>query len=202
VKRLLLVLLFLLAGCGGGGTPPVSVPPMPATTPMAVPVFLRVTTGSGGSLLAVVQRNGTTRISSALGGRKVTITENGGRYTRKGRTLAVAKTYGDGVKLKSAAGRTLWRARISSGRVQVRRGEANLRYEFERAGDDRVKVKRGSTEIGDVRTIEQGSRLDLADGATLGLSSSPPGNGLAVLLCREIPPDLRAVLAAAVLARQ
>jgi hypothetical protein len=167
-----------------------------------MPAFLRVTGRPNGSLVAVVWRNGVTTIISRLGGTRVTIAGKAGRYTRRGRLVAVAKTYHDGVRLKTARGRTLWRAKISRGRVQIRRGETNVRYEFRPYGDDRIIVRQGTLLVGSVRAIEQGAEVVDARGAKLGLSSSPPGNDMAVLLCGEMPPDLRAILTSAMLRRR
>jgi hypothetical protein len=167
-----------------------------------MPAFLRVTGRPGGSLVAVAWRNGVTTITSELGGKRVTIAGKAGRYTRHGRLVAVAKTYRDGVRLRTAHGRTLWRVKIFHGRVQVRRGEKNVRYEFRPYRDDRIVVRQGLLVVGSVRAIEQGAEVVDARGARLGLSSSPPGNDMAVLLCREMGPDLRAVLTATMLRRR
>jgi hypothetical protein len=198
VKRLLVVSLVLVAGCGSGGQVRTPAPPAPSTA-TAVPAFLRVTGRPSGSLMAVVWRNGVTTITSRLGGAKVTIAGKAGRYTGRGRLLAVVKTYRDGVKLKNARGRTLWRAKILHGRVQIRRGETNVRYEFRPYGDDRIIVRQGTLVVGSVRAIERGAVVLDARGTRLGMSSSRPGNDLAVLLCREMAPDLRAILTAAML---
>jgi hypothetical protein len=152
--------------------------------------------------MAVAWRDGVTTITSRLGGTKVTIAGKDGRYTRHGRLLAVVKTYRDGVRLKTSHGRTLWRARTVHGRVQIRRGETRVRYEFRRYGDDRIIVRQGTVVIGSVRAVEQGAVVVDARGTRLGLSSSRPGTDMAVLLCREMPPDLRAILAAAMLRHQ
>lgn len=201
MKRLLVLALVLLAGCGSGAQlkAPASPVPSSASASAAMPAFLRVTGRPSGSVMAVVWRNGVTTITSRLGGTKVTIAGKAGRYTQRGRLLAVAGIYRDGVRLKSAHGRTLWRARIVHGRVQIRRGETNVRYDFRRYGDDRIIVRQGAFLIGSVRAIEEGAVVLDARGIRLGLSSSPPGYDMAVLLCREIPPDLRAVLTAAML---
>ena len=201
MKRLLVVSLVVLAGCGSDGrvrTPPVS-PTAVRSSATAMPAFLRVTGRPNGSLVAVAWRNGVTTITSNLGGPRVTIAGKAGRYTRHGRLVAVARTYRDGVRLKTAHGRTLWRVKISRSRVQVRRGERNVRYEFRPYGDDRIIVRQGLLLVGSVRAIEQGAEVVDARGVKLGLSSSPPGNDMAVLLCREMTPDLRAVLTAAML---
>lgn len=204
MKRLVVVaLLVLAAGCGSGGQAQTPASPDPAqSTAIAMPAFLRVTGRPSGSVMAVVWRNGVTTITSRLGGTKVTIAGKAGRYTRRGRLLAVASTSRDGVRLKDIYGRTLWRARIGRYRVQIRRGETNPRYEFRRYADDRIVVRQGAILIGSVRPIEQGAEVVDARGVRLGLSSSRPGNAMAVLLCREMPPDLRAILTAAMLGRR
>ncbi|MCO5994099.1 hypothetical protein [Actinoallomurus rhizosphaericola] len=191
---------LLLAGCSGGGNggsgERETAPPAP-TTASAAPAYLRVTTAAGGPLLTVDTAGATTRITSRLGGAPVTITGTDGRYAEGGRVVAVAKSAADGVKLKDTAGRTLWRAKVAAGQVRIRRGESDTRYEFRREADGRIKVKQGQTEVGDVRPEEQGAKVETADGATVARSGAAPSPGLAVLLCREVPPDLRAVLAAA-----
>ncbi len=202
MKRLLpLVPLFLFTGCGSGTETPAAGPPVAAApTSTTLPVFLRVTTGHSRSLLTVVEHDGKTTIVSRLGGTTVTIAGQNGRYVRRGRLLIEAKRYSDGIKLKTAAGRTLWRAKIAAGRVQIRRGEVTTRYEFRRESAGRIKVEQGAVELGDVRAVEQGTRIESAGGATIGVSTSRPGTALAVLFCREMAPDLRAVLTAAMLA--
>jgi hypothetical protein len=200
VKRLLVVALVVLAGCGSGGrvqTAAPSIPIQPSAT--AMPAFLRVTGRPSGSLMAVVWRNGVTTITSRLGGTRVTIAGKAGRYTKAGRLVAVAKTYSDGIKLKNARGRTLWRAKLLHGRVQIRQGETNVRYEFRHYADDRIVVRQGLILIGTVRPVEQGAEVVDARGVKLGLSSSRPGNDMAVLLCHEMAPDLRAILTTAML---
>jgi hypothetical protein len=193
---------LLLAGCSGGrSSARTTAAPSPTIT-SATPVYLRVTVAAGGPLLVVATAGGTTRITSRLGGAPVTITGTGGRYTEAGQVVAVAKSYGDGVKLKDIAGRTLWRAKISAGQVRIRRGETATRYEFRREADGRIKVKQGQTEVGAVRPQEQGAKVETRDGVTVARSGSAPSTGLAVLLCREVPPDLRAVLIAALVARR
>jgi hypothetical protein len=164
-----------------------------------MPAFLRVTGRPSGSLMAVVWRSGVTTITSRLGGTKITIAGKAGRYTRSGRLVAVAKTYRDGVALRDAQGRTLWRTKISGGQVQIRRGDTSVRYLFRHYGDDRIIVRQGAVLIGSVRAIERGAEVVDARGARIGLSSSPPGDDMAVLLCREITPELRAILAVAML---
>lgn len=203
MKRLLVVALVLLAGCGNGGQARTPAPPVTAqASATAMPAFLRVTGRPNGSLVAVVWRNGVTTITSRLGGARVTIAGKGGRYTRRGHLVAVVRTYRDGVRLKTARGHTLWRATIAHGRVQIRRGEMTVRYDFRPYGDDRIIVRQGTLLIGSVRATEQGAEVVDARGARLGLSSSPPGNDMAVLLCREMTPDLRAILTAAMLRRR
>jgi hypothetical protein len=200
VKRLLVVALVVLAGCGNGGRVRTTAPSIsikPSTT--AMPAFLRITGGPSASLVAVVWRNGVTTITSRLGGRKVTIAGKAGRYTKSGHLVAVAKNYHDGVRLKNARGRTLWRAKIAKSRVQIRQGETNVRYEFRRYADDRIVVRQGLLLVGTVRPIEQGAEVVDARGVKLGMSSSPPGNDMAVLLCQGMTPDLRAVLTTAML---
>jgi hypothetical protein len=86
--------------------------------------------------------------------------------------------------------------------VQVRRGETAVRYEFRRSGDDRIIVRQGTVLIGTVRAVEEGAEVVDARGVRLGVSSSPPGTDMAVLLCRDMPPDLRAVLTASMLRRR
>jgi hypothetical protein len=200
VKRLLVVALVVLAGCGSAGQVRTSAPPVSApSSATAMPAFLRVTGRPSGSLMAVVWRNGVTTITSRLGGTKVTIAGKAGRYTRSGRLVAVGKTSRDGVRLRDAQGRTLWRAKISHGQVQILQGETNVRYELRRYGDDRIIVRQGVVLIGSVRAMEQGAEVLDARGVRLGLSSSPPGDDMAVLLCREITPDLRAILTVALL---
>jgi hypothetical protein len=207
VKRLLVVVALVapvaLAGCGvdrGVRTSASPLPVQPSAT--ALPAFLRVTGTPSGSVMAVAWRNGVTTITSRLGGTKVTIAGKAGRYTRNGRLVAVAKTYRDGVRLRTARGHTLWRAKILQDRVQIRRGETAVRYEFRHAEDDRILVRQGTILIGTVRPIEEGAEVIDARGAKLGLSSSRPGDDMAVLLCREMAPDLRAVLTAAMLGRR
>jgi hypothetical protein len=203
VKRLLVMGLVVLAGCGSAGRSPVPAPPAAAqTTTTAMPAFLRVSGRPSGSLMAVVWRNGVTTITSRLGGTRVTIAGKAGRYTRDGRLLVLAKTYRDGVRLRTTQGRTLWRVRIAGTRVQIRRGETDVRYDFRRYGDDRIIVRQGMLLVGSVRAVEQGAEVVDARGVRLGLSSSPPGNDMAVLLCREVPPDLRAILTAVMLRRR
>jgi hypothetical protein len=203
LKRLLLVSLVVLTGCGIGGRTPSPASPTATTsagsTPM-MPAFLSVSGPTGGPLLAVVRRDRTTTITSRLGGTKVKITGTDVRYTRHGRLLTVVRPETGGAWLLSASGRTLWRARTVHDVVQVRQG-AKLRYEFRRQGDDRILVRRGTTDIGAVRATEQGALLVDAQGTTIGTSSSPPAVALAVLVCDEIPPDLRAILTAALLPR-
>lgn len=200
MKRLLVVALVVLAGCGSAGQVRTSAPPVSTpSSATAMPAFLRVTGRPSGSLMAVVWRNGVTTITSRLGGTKVTIAGKAGRYTRSGRLVAVGKTSRDGVRLRDAQGRTLWRAKISRGQVQILQGETNVRYELRRYGDDRIIVRQGAVLIGSVRAMEQGAEVLDARGVRLGLSSSPPGDDMAVLLCREITPDLRAILTVALL---
>lgn len=201
MKRLLVLALVLLAGCGGGGQARAPATPTPSPS-VAMPAFLRVSGSPSGSLMAVVWRNGVTTITSRLGGTKVTIAGRSGHYIRGSRLVAVVKNYRDGVRLKSSHGHTLWRARTVRGQVQIRRGETQVRYEFRRYGDDRIIVRQGTILIGSVRAIEQGAEVLDARGTRLGVSSSRPGNDMAVLLCREMSPDLRAVLAAALLRRR
>lgn len=164
-----------------------------------MPAFLRVTGRPSGTVMAVVWRDGVTTITSKLGGTKVTIAGKAGRYTRRGRLVAVVKTSRYGVRLASPRGHTVWRVRILHGRVQVRRGETRVRYEFRRHRDGRIVVRQGPILIGIVRPVEQGAVVVNARGVRLGLSSSRPGNDMAVLLCREMAPDLRAILTAAML---
>lgn len=208
MKRLLVVAVALvapvvLAGCGVDKGVRTSAPTAPVqTSATAVPAFLRVTGTPSGSVMAIAWRNGVTTITSRLGGTKVTIAGKAGRYTRNGRLVAVAKTYRDGVRLKTARGHTLWRAKISHSLVQIRQGETTVRYEFRHSADDRILVRQGTILIGTVRPLEQGAEVVDAHGAKLGLSSSRPGDDMAVLLCREMPPDLRAVLTAAMLRRR
>lgn len=202
MKRLLVAGLVMLAGCGSAGRSPNPTPPAAQTTTTAMPAFLRVSGRPSGSLVAVVWRNGVTTISSRLGGTRVTISGKAGRYTRDGRLVALAKTYRDGVRLRTTRGRTLWRVRVAGSRVQIRRGETDVRYDFRRYGDDRIIVRQGMFLVGSVRAVEQGAEVVDARGARLGLSSSPPGNDMAVLLCREVPPDLRAILTAVMLRRR
>lgn len=204
MKRLLVVALVVLAGCGNGGPARTSSAPSISIQPSAtaMPAFLRVTGRPNGSLVAVVWRNGVTTITSRLGGTRVTIAGKAGRYTKSGKLVAVAKTYHDGIKLKNARGRTLWRAKIAKNGVQIRQGETTVRYEFRHYADDRIVVRQGLLLIGTVRPIEQGAEVVDARGVKLGLSSSPPGNDLAVLLCQEMAPDLRAVLTTAMLRRR
>lgn len=203
MKRLLVVGLVVLTGCGSAGRPPAPAPPAAAeTTTAAMPAFLRVSGRPSSSLVAVVWRNGVTTITSRLGGTRVTIAGKAGRYTSDGRLLALAKTYRDGVRLRTTRGRTLWRVRIVGTRVQIRRGETDVRYDFRRYGDGRIIVRQGMFLVGSVRPVEQGAEVVDARGVRLGLSSSPPGNDMAVLLCREVPPDLRAILTAAMLRRR
>ncbi|MEV5752970.1 hypothetical protein AB0L00_34575 [Actinoallomurus sp. NPDC052308] len=199
----LVAAVLLLAGCsgGGGGDRTTTAPPPSPTTGSAAPAYLRVTTAAGGPLLLIDTTGGTTRITSRLGGASVTITGADGRYTEGGRVVAVVKPSADGVKLKDTAGRTLWRAKLAGGRVRIRRGESDTRYEFRHEADGRIKVKQGRTEVGDVRSLEQGTKVETAAGATVARSGTAPSTGLAVLLCREVPPDLRAVLAAALASR-
>jgi hypothetical protein len=107
MKRLLVVALVVLAGCGNGGRAQTAAPSIsikPSAT--AMPAFLRVTGRPSGSLVAVVWRNGVTTITSRLGGTKATIAGKAGRYTKSGHLVAVAKTYRDGVKLKRAGVRS------------------------------------------------------------------------------------------------
>jgi hypothetical protein len=206
MKRLLIVSPVVLAvlagptGCAAGGRTP-SPPTMAGATTATMPAFLRVTGPAGGALLSVVRQEGTTTITSRVGGTKVVITGSGTRYTRRGRLLAVTRISTGGVRLKNAKGRTLWRVWISRGRVQVLRGERTPRYAFRREGDDRIRVLRGATVAGDVHATEEGARLVDARGAVLGTSSSRPANDMAVLLCAEVPPDLRVILSAALLPR-
>ncbi len=203
MKKLLpIVPLFLLTGCGSGGEPVASSPPVAAPAATSLPIFLRVTTGHSRSLLTVVEHDGKTTIVSRLGGTTVTIAGQNGRYIRRGRLLIEAKRYPDGIKLKTAAGRTLWRAKVAAGRVQIRRGEVSPRYEFRRESEDRVKVAQGTVEIGDVRAVEQGTKIETAAGVALGYSTSRPGTALGVLFCQQMAPDLRAVLTAALLTPQ
>jgi hypothetical protein len=198
MKRLLVIALVVLTGCGSGNQTPASAP-LPSTSAISMPAFLRVTGRPSGSLVAVVWRNGIATITSRLSGRKVTIAGQGGRYTRHGRLLVYVRDYTNGVRLWNARGRTLWEARITGRRVQIRRGETHVRYEFQRYADGRIVVRHGTVVVGSVRPIEEGSVVMDARGVRLGQASSPPGNGMAVLLCREMAPDLRAVLAAAML---
>lgn len=201
MKRLLVIALVVLAGCGTGAPTRTSAPlPSPTVTATALPAFLRVTGRPSGSVMAIVWRNGIATITSRLSGKKVTIAGTAGRYTRNGRLLAVVRNYRDGVRLNTADGRTLWEARIVGGQVQIRRGQTRVRYEFGRdPADEWIIVRQGTVVVGSVRPIEEGAVVVDAQGARLGQSSSPPGNDMAVLLCREIAPDLRAVLAAAML---
>jgi hypothetical protein len=198
VKRLLVVALVVTAGCGVGteaepAAPSTAIP----STSAAMPAFLRVTGRPAGSLMAVVWRNGVTTITSKLAGTKVTISGRAGRYTKNGRVLAVAKTYKDGVRLKSARGRTLWRVKMMPrDEVQIRHGETDIVYEFHHYNEERINVRKGTLLVGSVRAIEQGAQVIDAQGIKLGMSSSPPGNDMAVLLCSDMPPDLRAILTA------
>jgi hypothetical protein len=198
MKRLLVIALVVLTGCGSGGQTPASAP-LPSTSTTAMPAFLRVTGRPSGSLMAVVWRNGIATITSRLSGRKVTIAGKAGRYTRHGRLIAYVRDYTNGVRLKNANGRTLWEARTMHGRVQIRRGETHARYEFLHYADGRIVVRQGTVVVGSVRPVEEGAVVLDAHGVRLGQASSPPGNDMAVLLCREMPPDLRAVLTAAML---
>jgi hypothetical protein len=200
MKRLLVIVLVLLAGCGSGGQTRTSAP-LASTSPSmtAMPAYLRVTGRPSGSFMAVVWRDGIATITSRLSGKKVTIAGEAGRYTRHGHLLAVVRDSRDGVRLRNARGRTLWWARISHGQVQIRRGETRVRYAFRKYADGRIVVRQGAVVVGSVRPVEQGAVVMDARGVRLGESSSPPGNDMAVLLCREIPPDLRAVLTAAML---
>jgi hypothetical protein len=205
VKRLLLVVVALVgvAGCGRGDQVPASTSAAPSqSSTVAMPAFLRVTGRPTDSMMAVVWRNGIATITSRLSGRKVTIAGRAGRYTRNGRLLAVVRNYRDGVRVKDARGITLWRARISRTQVQILRGETEVRYTFRPYGDDRIIVRQGTLLVGSVRAVENGAELVDARGVRLGMSSSRPGNDMAVLLCSEIPPDLRAILTAALLRRR
>src|SRR3569833_4714295 len=143
VKRLLLVAaLGGRAGCGSGGEVHTAAPGAPSqTSATARPAFLRVTGRPNGSVMAVGWRNGIATITSRLSGRKVTIAGKAGRYTRNGHLVAVARTYHDGVRLKDAKGRTLWRVKIGRTQVQVRRGAAEVRYVFRPYGADRIIVR-------------------------------------------------------------
>lgn len=202
MKRLLVAGLVVLAGCGSAGRSPRSAPPAAQITTMAMPAFLRVSGRPSGSFVAVAWRNGVTTISSRLGGVRVTISGKAGRYTHDGRLVVLAKTYRDGVRLRTVRGRTLWRVRIAGSRVQIRRGETDVRYDFRRYGDDRIIVRQGMFLVGSVRAVEQGAEVVDARGVRLGASFSPPGNDMAMLLCREVPPDLRAILTAVMLRRR
>ncbi|WP_285626861.1 hypothetical protein [Actinoallomurus iriomotensis] len=205
MKRLLqvTVALVVVAGCGNGGQLPASAPVAPSeSSAVAMPAFLRVSGRPTSSMMAVVWRNGVATITSRLGGRKVTIAGKAGRYTRNGRLLAVVRNYRDGVRLKNATGATLWRARISRTQVQILRGETEIRYVFRPYGDDRILVRQGTLLVGSVRAVENGAELVNAGGVRLGTSSSRPGNDMAVLLCAEIPPDLRAILTAVLIRRR
>lgn len=71
--------------------------------------------------------------------------------------------------------------------MQIRRGETEVRYTFRPYGDDRIIVRQGTLLVGSVRAVENGAELLDARGVRLGLSSSRPGNDMAVLLCSEIP---------------
>lgn len=198
MKRLLVIALVVLTGCGSGAQTRASAP-LPSASATAMPAFLRVTGRPSGSVMAVVWRNGIATITSRLGGRKVTIAGQGGRYTRHGRLLVYVRDYTNGVRLWSAHGHTLWEARVSHEQVQIRRGETRVRYTFRRYPDGRIVVRHGKAIAGSVRQVEEGAVVIDAHGVRLGQASSPPGNDLAVLLCGEVPPDLRAVLAAAML---
>lgn len=198
MKRLLAVALLALTGCGSGEQAPASAP-LPSPSATAMPAFLQVTGRPSGSLVAVVWRNGIATITSRLSGRKVTIAGQGGRYTRRGRLLVYVRDYTNGVRLWNSHGHTLWEARLTQGRVQIRRGETNVRYEFRRYPDGRIIVRHGTVVVGSVRPVEEGAVVMTASGLRLGQASAPPGNDMAVLLCREMSPDLRAVLAAAML---
>lgn len=205
MKRLLAVTvaLVVLAGCGRDGQVPTSAPVSPSqSSTVAMPAFLRVTGRPTSTMMAVVWRNGVATITSRLSGRKVTIAGKAGHYTRNGRLLAVARTYRDGVRLKDANGVTLWRARISRTLVEIRRGETEVRYTFRPYGDDRIIVRQGTLLVGNVRAVENGAELTDASGVRQGVSSSRPGDDMAVLLCSEIPPDLRAILTAVLLRRR
>lgn len=199
MKRLLVIALVVLTGCGSGAQTPTSAPLPSTTSAIATPAFLRVTGRPSGSLMAVVWRNGIATITSRLSGRKVTIAGRAGRYTRNGRLLAYVRDYTNGVRLRNATGRTLWEARIAHGQVQIRRGETRVRYEFQHYADGRIVVRQGSVVVGSVRPVEEGAVVVDSRGVRLGQASSPPGNDMAVLLCREMAPDLRAVLTAAML---
>jgi hypothetical protein len=204
VKRLLAALVLVaLTGCAAGRGARTAAPtPVVPSSQVAMPAYLRVSGRPSASLVAVAWRNGVTTITSRLGGARLTIAGKAGRYTWNGRLLAVARDYRDGVRLKNARGRTLWRARISRGQVQVRRGETAVRYEFRHTADDRITVRQGALLVGVVRPVEQGAEVVDARGARLGVSSSRPGEDMAVLLCREIPVGLRAILTAALLRRR
>src|SRR4051794_35257113 len=98
VKRLLVIALVVLTGCGSGAQTRASAP-LPSTSATAMPAFLRVTGRPSGSLMAVVWRNGIATITSRLSGRKVTIAGQGDRYTRHGRLLVYVRDYTNGVRL-------------------------------------------------------------------------------------------------------
>lgn len=200
MKRLLVIALVVLAGCGTGAQTRTSAPlPSPSTTTTELPAFLRVTGRPDGSVMVVIWRNGIAAITSRLSGKRVAIAGKAGHYTRNGRLLAVVRNYRDGVRLNNSRGVTLWEARIVHGRVQIRRGQTRVRYEFRRDADGRIVVRQGAVVVGSVRPVEEGAVVLDAQGVRVGESSSPPGNDMAVLLCREITPDLRAVLTAAML---
>lgn len=186
-RTALLLALLLVAGCGGSSHKQGAPLPSPA-------VQTRVTGDGGGTLLDVSRSGGTTTITSSLGGEPVTIKGTGDEYTENGRPLAVVKADSGDIKLKDAAGRTLWRLKIASDKVKVRKGESDERYTLKTESADRVKVKQGDKEIGNVRKSGSGAVVKTADGHTVARTATYNGNALALLLCTEIPSDLRALL--------
>jgi hypothetical protein len=212
----LLLCALLPAACGGGSSGRAPAPAVNSSSPPAGDAAtagkIKFKTPDEQTVVEFKPQGDAFKIEFSNGGQaqvlRSALSDKGKRkYELEGGALvAEVKPGDDGFKVRTTDGRLLWKVKTAADKIKISDNEENLNpFELVRKEDDRVKIKRNETELGEVKFYRDRQKVKVKDAGERELFDANTDNYSAaygVLLLEQIPAQERYIIMAELLARK
>ncbi len=211
---LLLLLALSLGACGGRGNAPAGNAggSAPAADAAGWAEKIKIKTPDDQTLVEFKQRGEELKIEFSTGGRMQVLRgapneKDKRKYELEGGGLVAEVKPGDeGFKVRTPDGRLLWKVKTAADKIKISDNEENQNpFELKLKEDDRVKVGRNETALGEVKFYRDRQKVKVKDAGEQELYDSNTDQYSAaygVLLMQQIPEQVRYIIMAELLARK